>query len=509
MFYPVLSAAGVSLLIVGYLMGRAHYRRQLTLAQERAKDIIRKAEKEAESLKKEKILEGTQKIQKRQERLEAKQEEREIELKQIEERFLKREDRLEEKSNKLEKMEKIIRKNMQTTKELREKGQLLLKEERRRLERIAGLSSVEARKRLLAEVGKESQRFFSQKVKKAREKAEEKAEREARKIIVTAIGRYSADQVEENTVSLVPLPNDGYKGRIIGREGRNIRTFEALTGVEVLVDDTPEAVVLSCFHPLRREVARMAMERLVEDGRIHPAHIKKQVEKAKKKMEEKIREDGQKAVFDLGLDGLHPQLVNLIGRLNYRTSYGQNQLQHSLEVSFIARILAEELGMDPVPAKRAGILHDIGKAVDHKVEGPHPLISADLARRYGESEEIIHAIQAHNEDVEPQTILAVLLQAADTLSAARPGARQDALESYIQRLENLEKIGNSFPGVKEAFCIQAGREIRIMVNPDEVSDGSSAKLSYEIARTIEEKMDYPGEIKVNVIRKTQFQERAR
>lgn len=509
MQYVLISVAGISLLFVGYLLGRTHYQKQLAFTQERAEDILTKARKEAESLKREKILEGTKEIQKRQEKLDTQMEERKRELKQMEERILKREDRLEKKSNKLEEMEKVVVKNAQTTRELVNKGQLLIKEERNKLENIAGLSSSEARERLLDKVEKESRRFFSQKIKEVKEKASEEAEKEARKIIACAIGRYGADQVEETTVSSVPLPNDDYKGRIIGREGRNIRTFEALTGVEVLVDDTPEAVVLSCFHPIRREIARMAMKRLVEDGRIHPAHIKKQVEKAKKRMEERVKEEGQKAVFDLGLDGIHPQLVNLIGKLSYRTSYGQNQLQHSMEVSFIARMLAEELGTEPIMAKRAGILHDIGKAVDHKVEGPHPLIGADLAKRYGESEEIIHAIAAHNEDVEPQSVLAVLIQAADALSAARPGARQDALESYIQRLENLERIGNSFPGVKEAFCIQAGREIRIMVNPEEVSDQSAARLSYEIARTIEQKMDYPGEIKVNVIRKTQFLENAR
>ncbi|MFQ6118126.1 MAG: ribonuclease Y, partial [Candidatus Bipolaricaulia bacterium] len=319
-----------------------------------------------------------------------------------------------------------------------------------------------------------------------------------------AIQRYAAEEVEEATVSSVPLPNDDYKGRIIGREGRNIRTFEALTGVEVLVDDTPDTVVLSSFNPIRRGIARTAMERLIEDGRIHPAHIKKQVEWAEQRMIEHVRELGQKAIFELGLDNIHPELGMLIGRLNYRTSYGQNQLQHSMEVAYISGMLADELGLDPKPAKRAGVLHDIGKAVDHKVEGSHSLISADLARRYGEPEPIVHAIAAHNGEVEPQTVLAILLQAADALSAARPGARQETFETYIQRLEELEEICTSFPGVEEAYAIQAGREVRVVVKPEEVDDELAEQLSYNIARTIEEEMDYPGEIKVNVIRETQF-----
>jgi len=310
--------------------------------------------------------------------------------------------------------------------------------------------------------------------------------------------------VEDTTFSSVPLPSDDYKGRIIGREGRNIRAFEALTGVEVLVDDTPDTVVLSSFNPLRREIARLAMEKLIEDGRIHPAQIKKQVERAQQRVIEHIRELGQKAIFELGIDNIHPELVMLIGRLNYRMSYGQNQLQHSLEVAYIAGMLAAELGLDPKPAKRAGILHDIGKAVDHKVEGSHSLISADLARRYGESEAIVHAIAAHNGEVEPQSVLAILLQAADALSAARPGARQETFEAYIQRLQELEEICTSFPGVAEAYAIQAGREVRVIVKPEEVDDELAARLSYEIARTIEQELDYPGEIKVNVIRETQF-----
>lgn len=320
--------------------------------------------------------------------------------------------------------------------------------------------------------------------------------------------RYAVEYAEEATVTAVPLPSDEFKGRIIGREGRNIRTFEALTGVEVLVDDTPDVVVLSSFHPLRREVARLALEKLLEDGRIHPAHIEEKVRRAKERVEELIREYGEKAAFEAGLD-LPEELTLLLGKLHFRTSYGQNQLQHSLEVSFLARLLAEEIGIDPRPAKRAGLLHDIGKAVDHDVEGPHALIGADLARRYGEAWPIVNAIAAHHENVEPATVTAVLIQAADALSAARPGARQETYERYIQRLRDLEQLAQAYPQVKEAFALQAGREVRVIVRPERASDDMAAKLAYDIARKIEEQMQYPGEIKVTVIRQTQYVETAK
>jgi len=314
--------------------------------------------------------------------------------------------------------------------------------------------------------------------------------------------------VEQSTVSSVPLPSEEFKGRIIGREGRNIKTFEALTGVELLVDDTPEMVVLSCFHPLRREVARMALTRLIEDGRIHPAQIEEKVQRAQARLSERIREEGRKVAFDLGIE-LHPELASLVGRLRYRTSYGQNQLAHSMEVSGIAKVLADEIGADSTLAVRAGLLHDIGKAVDHEVDGPHALISADLARRYGEGKAVVQAIAAHHEDVEPTSVLDILIQAADTLSAARPGARQETYERYIQRLHDLEDLCRSFPAVQEAYALQAGREVRVMVHPDRASDDLSAKLAYDIARAIEEELNYPGEIKVNVIRQTQFTESAK
>jgi len=499
-----LIVGGILAILLGYWLGRAHLARQLAREERRAAEIIAAAREEAEHLRQEALLKGQEELQRRHAELESELKRREEKLELLEARVLKREERLEEKGDQLERLEGTLKEEMGRVAGLAERGEQLLAEEQESLERIAGLSREEAREELLHLLESEAERLFAKHLRRRREQLEAKAEQEARKIIATAIQRYAAEEIEETTVSSVPLPNDGYKGRIIGREGRNIRTFEALTGVEVLVDDTPDTVVLSSFNPIRREIARLAMEKLIEDGRIHPAHIKKQVERAGQRMIEHIRELGQKAIFELGIDNIHPELVMLIGRLNYRTSYGQNQLQHSLEVAHIAGMIAAELGLDPKPAKRAGILHDIGKAVDHKVEGSHSLISADLARRYGESEAIIHAIAAHNGEVEPQTVLAILLQAADALSAARPGARQETFETYIQRLQELEEICTSFPGVEEAYAIQAGREVRVIVKPAEVDDELAAKLSYDIARTIEEEMRYPGEIRVNVIRETQF-----
>jgi len=516
----------------GYLLGRLRSRREAIeshkrLEEERVRsEALRQAHEEQErrwreterrlrrELEEERVQGETlrrahEEWEKRRSELERHLKSREEKLEQLEARVLRREERLEQKAAELRRIEKSLSEDLERVSKLIAEGEALLEGERKRLEELAGLTQEEAHEELLRRVSEEAERFFAKKIREIKERAEERAEREARKIIATAIQRYAAEEVELSTVSLVPLPDNDFKGRVIGREGRNIRTFEALTGVDVLVDDTPDTVVLSCFNPIRREVARIAMKNLVEDGRIHPAQIKKQVDYARERVEERIKEEGERAVFEAGLDGIHPELVKLLGRLKFRTSYGQNQLQHSLEVSFIAGMLASELGLDPKPARRAGLLHDIGKAVDHKVEGPHSLISAELAWRYNESEEIVHAIAAHNEEVEPQSVLAVLLQAADTLSAARPGARQETFEAYIQRLSALEELCRSFPGVEEAYAIQAGREVRVMVKPEEVNDDMTAKLAYEIARTIEEELDYPGEIKVQVIRSVQFAERAR
>jgi len=478
------------------------------LTGKKAENILKEARQEAERIYKEKMLAAQQEIQELREQEEKRLKRREADLAQMEERILQKEARLGKKSNYLEMIEDSLRKDESELERLLEMGQKLLAEERALLERLSGLSQEEAKEYLLKLVEAESERYFARKIAEVERRSRQEAEKRARRILATAVQRYAVEYAEEATVTTVPLPSDDFKGRIIGREGRNIRTFEALTGVEVLVDDTPDVVVLSSFHPVRREIARLALERLIEDGRIHPAHIEEKVRKAKERVEELIREYGEKAAFEAGVE-LPDELILLLGKLHFRTSYGQNQLRHSLEVSFLARLLAEEIGIDPHPAKRAGLLHDIGKAVDHDVEGPHALIGADLARRYGEPWPIVNAIAAHHGNVEPATVTAVLVQAADALSAARPGARQETYERYIQRLEELERLAQAYPQVKEAYAIQAGRELRVIVRPEKATDDMAAKLAYDIARKIEEQIQYPGEIKVTVIRQTQYVETAR
>ena len=499
--YIGFSMSLVAAIVMGFLLGGIPRRRK-------EGEILAAAQEEVEQLKKEKLLEARQEMQELRKEQEERAQRREEEIGRSEERILRREDRLSQKSAYLEKIEDSLRGDEEALDKLKKEGTRLLEEGKSQLERVAGWTRKEAQDQLLKIVENESQRFFSRKIEDVERRAKEEGEQRAARIIATAVQRYASEYVEENTVSSVPLPSEEFKGRIIGREGRNIKTFEALTGVELLVDDTPEMVVLSCFHPIRREVARMALNRLIEDGRIHPAQIEEKVQRAQARLAERVKEEGRKAAFDLGID-LHPELSTLLGRLRYRTSYGQNQLIHSIEVSGIAKTLAEELGADANKAKRAGLLHDIGKAVDHDVDGPHALISADLARRYGEAKDIVHAIAAHHEDVDPSGIIDVIIQAADTLSAARPGARQETYERYIQRLHDLEELCRSFPAVQEAFALQAGRQVRVMVHPERASDDVSAKLAYDIARAIEEELNYPGEIKVNVIRQTQFTESAK
>jgi ribonuclease Y len=435
--------------------------------------------------------------------------ERRSEIQKLERRLLNKEESIDRKSESLEKKEELLAKRSKELDEKETRIDELYSEQVEELERLSGLTSDEAKELLLNDIRKEISHESALMIKEAENKSKEEAEKKAREIISCAIQKCAADHVTESTVTVVALPNDEMKGRIIGREGRNIRTLETLTGIDLIIDDTPEAVVLSGFDPIRREVARIALEKLIVDGRIHPARIEEMVEKAKKEVENTIREEGEQAAFETGIHGLHTELIKLLGRLKYRTSYGQNVLRHSVEVAHLAGVMAAELGADVKVAKRAGLLHDIGKAVDHEVEGPHVDIGVDLARKYRESKEVIHAIAAHHGDIEPQTVEAVLVQAADAISAARPGARRETLEAYIKRLEKLEEIANSFEGIEKSYAIQAGREIRIMVKPEDIKDDEIIHTAREIVKRIETELDYPGQIKVNVIRETRAIEYAK
>ena len=507
MFAIYIGLAAILSLGIGIFLGEKYHERKLAGKAEEASNIIEQAKKTGENLKKEKLLEGQQKIQEQREELEEKFKQKEEDLDKKEKKIMRKADRLSKKSDHLEKIEDSLKEDRQKIEKLKKKGKELIDKEKEYLEKVAGMSSQEAKSELMERIEKETERYYARKVSEAEKRAEEKADEKSRQILATAMQRYSAEQSEGNTVTSVSLPSDDFKGRVIGRNGRNIKTFEALTGVEVLVDDTPEMVVLSSFHPVRREIAKLAMEELVKDGRIHPVQIEEKVDQAREKMVEKIKEAGQNAALDTGLD-LSSKLIPLVGKLKFRNSYGQNLLRHSLEVSFIAGMLAEELGLSHKPARRAGLLHDIGKAVDHEVTGTHAEIGAELARRYGEKRVIVNAIAAHHEDTEPESLLPVLIQSADTLSATRPGARRETYEKYIERLENLEEIAHSFEGVTKANAFQAGREIRVIVSPEEVNDNRASKLAYDIAREIERDLDYPGEVRINVIRKAEFVEAA-
>lgn len=478
-------------------------------AEVNAKKIIEDAEKEAESVKKEAILEAKEEVHKLRSDFEKESRERRNEIQRLERRIIQREELLDKKSEAIEKKEEALNKKQQEIIEKESSVDELYEKQRQELERLSNLSSEEARQLLLEETRKEIKHDLAVMIKDMENKAKEEADKKAKEIISTAIQRCAADHVAESTVHVVSLPNDEMKGRIIGREGRNIRALETLTGVDLIIDDTPEAVILSGFDPIRRQVARIALEKLIIDGRIHPARIEEMVEKAKKEVENEIKEEGEQATFETGIHGLHQELIRLLGRLKYRTSYGQNVLKHSIEVAYLAGLMASELGIDPTLAKRAGLLHDIGKAVDHEIEGPHALIGAEIAKKYHESPIVVNAIAAHHGDVEYDSIEAILVQAADAISAARPGARRETLEAYIKRLEKLEEIANSYEGVEKSYAIQAGREVRIMVKPEEIDDYGCIEMARSIVKKIENELEYPGQIKVNIIRETRSVDYAR
>lgn len=489
-------------LIVEFQIRRRLTETKILKAEEEAVRRVEEAKKEAEAKKKEAILEAKEEVHKLRTDLEKESRERRNEIQRLERRNIQREESLDKKSDMLEKREENINKKLQEVQALEDKVQELYGKQREELERISGLTSDEAKQVLLSEIEKEIKHDAAMMIKEVETKAKEEADKKAREVITCAIQRCAADHVSETTVHVVALPNDEMKGRIIGREGRNIRTLETLTGVDLIIDDTPEAVILSSFDPIRREVARIALEKLIIDGRIHPARIEEMVERAKKEVENDIKEEGEQATFETGVHGLHQELIRLLGRLKYRTSYGQNVLKHSLEVANLAGLMASELGLDVAIAKRAGLLHDIGKAVDHEVEGPHALIGAEIAKKYHESSIISNAIGAHHGDLEMQSLEAILVQAADAISAARPGARRETLEAYIKRLEKLEEIANSYEGVEKSYAIQAGREIRIMVKPEEIDDAGAIEMARNIVKKIESELEYPGQIKINVIRET-------
>ena len=512
---PILSAvlAGVVCLLIGIVIGfqirKRNSEKEIGSAEQEATRIVNVAIKEAETKKREMVLAAQEAIQKERADFDAEVKERRADLQKQERRLQQKEDNLDRKTDAIEKKEEKLQAKLASVEKTREEIKALKKSEMDTLERLSGLTAEEAKNYLINQLADEVTHEEAVKLKEIQARYKEEAETYAREQIALAIQRCAADHVAETTVSVVPLPNDEMKGRIIGREGRNIRTLETLTGAELIIDDTPEAITVSCFDPVRREITRIALERLITDGRIHPARIEEMVEKAKREVEATIKSEGERAVLETNVHGLHPELVKLLGRQHYRTSYGQNVLSHSIEVSHLAGLLAAELGADVTMAKRAGLLHDLGKSVDHEIEGSHVQIGVDLARRYKESEEVVHAIAAHHNDVEPQTIVACLVQAADAISAARPGARRENVENYIKRLEKLEEISSSFKGVEKAYAIQAGREIRIMVKPDEVDEDRMVLLAREIANKIEEEMEYPGQIKVNLIRETKAVEYAK
>ncbi len=492
--------------VISYNQGIAYRKKTaeavLGSAEEQAKSIIAEAEKAAEAKKRELLLEAKEEQQRLRAEVDKETKERRSELSRQERRLDQKESNLDKKTDNLEKKEQSLNQKIKNLERKEQEIAEIKQQQVAELEKISGMTHDEAKAILLEEIKSEARVEAAIMVKEIEQEAKENAERNAKKIVALSIQKVAADHVAETTVSVVNLPSDEMKGRIIGREGRNIRTLETLTGVDLIIDDTPEAVVVSSFDPIRREVAKVALEKLISDGRIHPARIEETVEKARKEVDAIIKQEGENATFETGVHGLHPELIKLLGKLKYRTSYGQNVLKHSMEVAHLAGVMAGELGCDITLAKRAGLLHDIGKAVDHEIEGSHVTIGADIAKKYHENKDVIHAIMAHHGDVEAETLVACLVQAADAISAARPGARRENVETYIKRLQMLEEIADSFEGVEKSFAIQAGREIRIMIKPDVVSDESMVLVAKDIVKRIESELEYPGQIKVSLIRET-------
>ena len=494
-----MGAVGVG---AGYWIRKSTAEAKIASAEEAARKIVEEAERTGEARKKEALVEAKEEIHRLRVEMEREGKERRGELQRLERRLVQKEENLDRKMDAVEKKEEVLGRKEGEVERAQEKINAVYEKQLAELERLSGMSSEEARTLLLARAQEEIRHETAIMIKELEQQAKEEADKKAREIVSAAIQRCAADHVAETTVSVVALPNDEMKGRIIGREGRNIRTLETLTGIDLIIDDTPEAVILSGFDPVRREVARLALEKLITDGRIHPARIEEMVEKAHKEVEQRIKEAGEQATFETGVHGLHPEIIRLLGRLKYRTSYGQNVLKHSIEVSHLAGVMAAELGVDVMLAKRAGLLHDLGKAVDHEMEGSHVTIGGDLAKKFRESPEVVNSILAHHGDEEPRTVQAVLVAAADAISAARPGARRESLESYLKRLSRLEEIAESFEGVEKSFAIQAGREVRIMVKPEKIDDLASVRLVRDIVKRIENELEYPGQIKVNVIRES-------
>ena len=500
----IIVAAVLISLVIGILVGVVIRKKiaesKINGAEEEAKKLVELAKIEADNLKKEEIFKAKEEIMNARNELDKEIKERRGEIQKQESRIIQKEENLERRSDNFEKKEKDLEREEQNLNERKQDVENLYTEQMKVLQDIAKLTQEEAKNQLLKSVEQDITSEKAALIRDLTQKAKDEALKNGREIVAYAIQKCAADHSAETTVSIVPLPSDDVKGRIIGREGRNIRALETLTGIDLIIDDTPEAVILSGFDPLRREVARIALEKLIDDGRIHPAKIEEMVEKAKQELAETIRSEGERAALESGVIGLNPELIKLLGKLKYRTSYGQNVLNHSIEVSNLARIMAEELGLDAKLARRAGLLHDIGKALDHDMEGTHVEIGVEILKKFKENPLVINAVEAHHGDVEPQTLEAVLVQAADAISASRPGARRETLEAYIKRLENLESIADSFDGVEKSFAIQAGREVRIIVKPDKITDDQMTVLARDVSKRIEDEMDYPGQIKVNIIR---------